>query len=96
MNTRLDSILNSRPSFDSPHIHFLFHYINRRIHVRDLTLKGMATDDKKKKLESLRTTLSNLETQKTLATSEGNKRKVESIERMISRFQKDIDTLKKL
>lgn len=95
MNTRLDSILDSRPTFDTPHIHFLFHYINRRIPTRDLTLEWMATDDTKKKLESLRLTLSNLESQKTLAKSEGNKRKVESIERLIARFKKDIETLKK-
>lgn len=52
----------------------------------------MATDPLKKKLESLRTSISKLETQLVLA--KGNKLMTDSINKMISRFQSDLKKLK--
>ena len=56
----------------------------------------MATENKlkQKKLESLRLSISKLETQKTL--SKGDKVKMDSIQRLIDRFEADIKTLKNL
>jgi hypothetical protein len=53
----------------------------------------MSSDDKKKKIQSLQLSISNLGNQKTLA--KGNKRMLESIQRMIDRFEKDLEKLKK-
>ena len=52
----------------------------------------MSSDLKKKKLESLRTSIANLETQRTLAL--GNKQKVDAIDKMIARFHLEVQKLK--
>jgi hypothetical protein len=52
----------------------------------------MASDPKKKKLESLRTSIANLETQLTLF--KGNTAKIDSIQRVINRFKAEIQKMK--
>ncbi len=54
----------------------------------------MASDPKKKKLESLRTSISNLETQLTLF--KGNKAKIDSILRIKERLESDLKKIKEL
>jgi hypothetical protein len=52
----------------------------------------MSTDAKKKKIESLRTSIANLETQLTLF--KGNKQKTDAIQRTLDRFISDLKKLK--
>ena len=92
--TRLEDIFGSRPIFDASQCIELVYGIPRRSPLLDSNLLGMASDDKKKKIESLRESISKLETQRTLA--KGNKVKLDSIQRMIDRFEKDIKALKTL
>jgi hypothetical protein len=93
VNTQFESILESRPSFDTPQVEIEF-AIRRRSLAQDPILFWMASDETKKKIESLRESISKLETQKTMA--KGNKAKMDSIQRLIDRFEKDIKTLKTL
>ena len=95
IRTSLESIFQSRPNFDATQCFELLYDATRRHRLHDPTLfLEMATDEKKKKIESLRESISKLETQKVLA--KGNKVKLDSIQRMIDRFEKDIKTLKSL
>jgi hypothetical protein len=95
IQTSLETIFASRPSFDSTQCFELLYNASRRSTLHDPTLfESMASDTTKKKIESLRESISKLETQKILA--KGNKAKMDSILRMIARFEKDIETLKKL
>jgi len=94
MITSLDEIWSTRPIFNpSEYVELL--YTTRRNYLHDPTLfESMATDEKKKKLESLRLSVSKLETQKVMA--KGNKAKMDSIQKLIDRFERDIKTLKTL
>jgi hypothetical protein len=94
METNLAKIFDSRKPLipDSNECFEIIYSVPRRSPLVNPNLLGMANTDKKKKLESLRESISKLETQRTLA--KGNKAKLDSIDKLIERFKKDIQALK--